>query len=248
MKQCVYTALFGDYEKLNDQPLAKESSVPFVCLTDNPNLKSNSWIVKYCKPLLKLDSVRSQRAVKILPHRYLPEFKSSIYIDNTVKLTQLPEFVFDRCFSSGGFSVFHHSHRKSVIDEFYEVATTRLDRTSRLLSQLNFYLLNSRTVILEKPFWNGILIREHHCTIVREIMELWFSQVLSYSRRDQLSLNYSLLRYGFAPYTIEFDNFLSPFHTWPHCTERKEEKRFFSSDSKYFEELPLLLEIIRSLE
>src|SRR5688572_10939275 len=57
---CVYTTLIGGYEPLNEQPVAASSRVPFVCLTDDPNLASDTWQIRHVTPLFGMDPVRSQ--------------------------------------------------------------------------------------------------------------------------------------------------------------------------------------------
>jgi hypothetical protein len=39
---CVYTTLIGGYEKLNEQSVATNSRLPFICLTDDPDLRSET--------------------------------------------------------------------------------------------------------------------------------------------------------------------------------------------------------------
>ena len=41
----VYTALFGGYERLNDDQELGDGSVPFICFTDDPGLTSTVWDV-----------------------------------------------------------------------------------------------------------------------------------------------------------------------------------------------------------
>jgi hypothetical protein len=75
---CVYTALIGGYEVLNEQPIAATSSLPFICLTDDPELRSETWQIRRVEPLFGLDSIRSQREFKLRPHVHLPDFNCSI--------------------------------------------------------------------------------------------------------------------------------------------------------------------------
>jgi hypothetical protein len=74
---CVYTALIGGYEKLNEQPVAAASRLPFICLTDDPSLKSESWQLRQVTLPFGMDPIRSQRNVKIRPYHFLPEFEAS---------------------------------------------------------------------------------------------------------------------------------------------------------------------------
>ena len=214
-KRCVYTALVGQYEALNEQPIARESGLPFICFTDDPSLRSETWEVRPIDLLFRLDAVRSQREVKLRPHKYLPEFSSSLYIDNSVILKETPERVFERYAPASGLALVQHSYRSSVIDEFHAVHAAGYDDSARILEQLNHYALSRPEVLEQKPLWGGIQIRDHEDETVRDFLDAWRSHVLRYSRRDQLSVNYVMAELGFTPDIIEVDNHNSWFHTWP---------------------------------
>jgi len=74
---CVYTTLVGGYEALNEQPVAANSRFAFICLTDDPDLRSETWQIRRVEPLFRLDPIRSQRALKLLPHEHLPDYECS---------------------------------------------------------------------------------------------------------------------------------------------------------------------------
>lgn len=61
-------------------------------------------------------------------------------------------------------------------------------------------------------------------------MELWLAHVYRYSRRDQLSANFAFHQAGLTPGILHIDNFRSRFHSWPHATERKSERRSWQPD------------------
>lgn len=126
-RRCVYTALIGGYETLNEQPVASSSDLSFICLTDNPELRSESWKIVLVKPIFAMDPIRSQRHFKLLPHVYLADMDISMYIDNSVILNEPPELIFEKHFTKGDFSIASHSYRASVLDEFMEVSRLGLD-------------------------------------------------------------------------------------------------------------------------
>ena len=136
---CVFTALLGGYEQLNEQPMAARSNIPFICLTDDPELRSDTWQIRLVSPAFAMDPTRSQRDLKLRPHVHLPEFDASLYIDNAVLLVQPPEDVFSRYSPSEGFWLARHSFRGSVREEFAEVARLGLDDKGRVVEQLNHY-------------------------------------------------------------------------------------------------------------
>lgn len=60
-KSCAYTVLIGNYEPLNEQPVAADSDLPFICLTDDRALTSSTWTVVQVEPAFPMDPIRSQR-------------------------------------------------------------------------------------------------------------------------------------------------------------------------------------------
>jgi FkbM family methyltransferase len=240
MNACVYTCLIGRYEKLNEQPVARDARIPFVCLTDDPDLVSETWQIVHVAPALRADPVRSQRLLKMLPYRHLPGVERSLYIDNSVVLSAPPEEVFARYLPEGSFAAPTHSYRPTVADEFAEVSATRLDNEARIAEQFAHYEASDPACLRERPFWSAILLRDHRDAHLRDVMEAWSTQVLRYSRRDQLSLNYVLREQRFDVRRIEIDNFVSWFHTWPVTVDRKAGVRALRPYSPVFTDAPFM--------
>jgi hypothetical protein len=218
---CVYTILIGDYELLNEQPVARNSSVPFICLTDNPELKSKTWDIRQTTPIFPNDPTRSHRDIKIRPHIHLPDFTRSVYIDNSIVLKLPPERLLDMAAASpSGLLVPPHSFRETLLDEFLEVVRVGLDENSRVFEQLNHYLLSCPDVLDERPWWAGFMVRDHRHPQLRQALEIWALHVMRYARRDQLSLNVAFRAAGIQPLPLTIDNFESEFHSWPHARAR----------------------------
>jgi hypothetical protein len=220
----VFTALFGGYESLNEQPVALRSDLPFICFTDDPGLTSETWQIRLVAPLFALDPARSQRDFKLRPHVHLAEFDVSMYIDNAVILTEPPEQVFERYLTPSGFALAKNELRGSVLDEFLEVVKRGYDDPNRVFEQLNHYTLTHPEVLQERPYWGGILIRDHRERLVRDMLDIWYANVLRYSRRDQLSLNAAFRQSHLVPEVMEVQNYSSWFHSWPHTPGRDREK------------------------
>ena len=214
-RRCVYTALVGNYERLNEQPIATSSDIPFICFTDDPDLRSETWQVRRIACALARDFPRSQREIKLRPHKYLPDFDASLYIDSNILLTERPEAIFERYFPASGLALAWHSFRRTVGDEFIEVYNNGLDDPGRFIEQLDHYLATCPDILDERPLWGGLLLCDLRSEPTRALLELWFTHVLRYSRRDQLAFNYVARQLGFAPDAIEIDNHRSWFHQWP---------------------------------
>ena len=128
-KICVYTCVMGDYESLNEWPKEVPCTAPHICFTDNPELTSDTWEIRHVTPIFPMDTVRSQRHIKILAHEYLPEFTASVYIDNTVRLRLSAENIVAQTLQDSNLAVFEHSFRGTVYDEFFCRGTTWLRRS-----------------------------------------------------------------------------------------------------------------------
>jgi hypothetical protein len=222
---CVYTALIGAYEPLNEQPAAAKSRIRFICLTDDRNLRSESWETRLVSPIFDRDPIRSQRDFKIRPHVHLPDFDASLYIDNSILLKEPPESLWELFDTGSGFCLSAHSFRDTVLDEFLAVAELGFDDQSRIFEQLNHYMIGSPDVLQQKPYWGGILLRNHHNSTVQAMLDLWMAHVHRYSRRDQLSINVALQRSGLSAQVLQIDNHESRFHSWPHKKGRDEASR-----------------------
>jgi hypothetical protein len=223
-RACVYTVLVNDYEKLNEQPAALESTMDFICLTDRPQF-SGTWSIRPVDPLFPADPARSQRYLKICAHRTLPDYDLSLYIDNSVILKRPPEEMIESLLPDGcPFSAFQHSFRETVRDEFEQVILAELDAASVCNEQLTHYEAVDANSLGTRPLWSGILLRHHHDGAVMEAMERWYAHVLRYSRRDQLSVWVALRAAGLAPLVHRLDNHESVFHRWP-VTELRDRTR-----------------------
>lgn len=222
--RCVYTVLTGGYECLNEQAIARESSLPFICLTDDPDLTSESWNIQQIAPTFATDPIRSQRDLKIRPHVHLPEFDQSLYIDNSVILKVLPERLFETFLADSPVAIPTHSFRETLLDEFLAIVQLGLDDSSRVFEQINHYSLSDPAVLSEKPYWSAILLRDHHDSGVRKWAEIWAAHVFRYSRRDQLSINLAFRNAGLTPKAIDVENHDSWFHSWPVTIGRDRSK------------------------
>lgn len=213
---CVYTCLFGDYEVLNEQPVAEKSEIEFICFTDNPELTSNTWKIHYISPVFPLDLARSSRTLKICPHRFLPDYSVSLYIDNSVRLKVPPEVIFEELYSEAhDMGLINHSFRDTVMDEFEEVVRIDYDKPGVVLEQLNTYSIISPEIYSQKPYWGGFIIRKHNLNKIVDAMEDWLAQVYRYSKRDQLSINHIINKHNLSINKYNLSNQESAYHEWP---------------------------------
>lgn len=217
----MYTVLLGRYERLTEQPVAADSALDFLCFTDDPTLESETWTIRQVRPLLADDATRSQRFLKIRAHATVPEYDTSVYIDNSVVLKQAPErLIEDLLPPDAAFAAMGHSFRSTVAEEFVAVVLEGYDTHDRCAEQEHHYRLRDPQSLELRPLKAALLLRRHHDPLVVAAMESLAAHVLRYSRRDQLSLWFCLREAGLEPLIHELDNFESPYHRWPVGVDR----------------------------
>jgi hypothetical protein len=219
-RRAVYTALFGGYEDLGEQPIARETDIPFICFTDDPSLASETWQIELVQPQFPFDMVRSQRDVKLRGNAKTRSFDSTLYIDNSVRLSKTPDLILDEWLDGADYAACRHSYRERVVDEFDEIVALGYDDSSRVQEQLLHYAALYPEALYERPYWNAIIARRNTAQ-VQEMTTLWFDHVLRYSRRDQLSANVAMSLSSLKVRSIEQDNWLSDMHAWPVQVHRK---------------------------
>ena len=230
----VYTCMFGYSERFNDFLYDGAKNIDFVCFTDNPELKSSFWKMRVVAPGI-LDPARAAKRIKALPHLFLPEYDWSLYIDNTVELKSSPRLFFDRFLAraSSPYVCFRHPERACVYDEAEEIIRLQLDEPACVQEQMRVYRR------LGYPAKNGLakgafILRRHHDPLLRPIMECWYEQILTYSKRDQLSLNPVMWHFGFAPTYLPIKFRQNELLNWPVVADGGRLPRDFD-DERYLQ-------------
>lgn len=222
-RKVVYTAIFGNYDKLLD-PKIISPFFDYICFTDF-DIKSDVWKIIKVSPEYK-DATRNARKYKILPHRYLSDYQISIWIDgNMVIKGDLDEAV-EKYLRNNNMAVYDHSVLPNGEGRncIYQEAESLLEMIKKGKPKDDPHIIQKQMEKYRKegyPKDNGlistmVIFRKHNDKAVIQVMEDWWQEVKDYSKRDQLSLNYVLWKNNFNPYYI------------------KENSR----DNKYFKNIP----------
>ncbi len=214
----VYTVVMGNEFELPivDGPI---EGVDYICFSNRKLDGKGIWDIRLVDPLLPADLPRSSREYKIRPHVWLSEYSHSLYIDTKVKLMGNPIDLWNSLIENHSNSVlglFEHSFRETLRDEFREVAQLNLDEGYVLEKQLSVYEAVFKEKLSTKPLWGGIIARRHNELDCIKAMDDWYANVLTYSRRDQLSLPIALRHINLERISInESSIFESLHHLWP---------------------------------
>ena len=224
VRRALYTVLLGKYEHLNPLPEVAQHGVDAFCFSDDPDLRSSTWNIVHVAPVFALDSVRSQRLIKILGHPVLKPYDETLFIDVSVRLKVDPNEILDSWLANSDVAIPEHSYRASVEDEFSTVVADKLDSRERVTEQLAHYRELFADSLVHQPLWTAIMARRTS-PAVDEFSRVWAEHVLRYSRRDQLSVLVAAHLSGVSVNRISLDNFDSDLHQWPVRSEHRTEIR-----------------------
>lgn len=185
-KRLVYTVILGGYDVLFDV-VNRTENIDFICVTDNPELKSDTWEIEYIGKVS--DPVYINRCYKFFPHKYFPH-SESIYVDGNITVLGDLNEIFEKYMAKSDIAISKHPFRKCIYDEAVvclligKVTEVQVTEQMEKYSYLNFpknYGL----------FENNVIIRKHSRDIAL-LMEDWWTEFNLHTKRDQLSFCFVL--------------------------------------------------------
>lgn len=195
-KIVIYTGIFGNYDTLLP-PLYKDEAVDFICYTDDENLVSSDWEIRYVE-CEQENSALEVRKYKCLPHKFLPEYDISVWIDANIQIQSSILSYIRENMRDTGMLFFTHYERNCIYEEGAINILLHKENTGKIIEQM--YEYNQKRY----PEHNGLfcgnfIVREHNRQTVAAIMEAWYAELLKHSLRDQLSLPYVLWKNEIKP-------------------------------------------------
>lgn len=219
-RKLFYTVLTGDYDQLNEIPPAtvRSEGWDFICFTDNPRLSSASWTIRLIQNEDGLDPVRLSRRYKINNHLIDTGYAISIYVDANIRIrADLDRFLGLALPTESIFSVLYHPFHSSLEDEVELCIRTGREDPYLLRKQYEHY---TEVQGFNDPYPHinaRMLIRRPGHQQLEMLMKTWFSQLTQWSRRDQVSFNYSLHQHPeIVPHYIPYWMFRSHFKKMDH--------------------------------
>jgi hypothetical protein len=192
----VYTVLMGDKEPLGD-PLIDlgrnaetDLQIDYLCFTNNRKLTSATWQFVYIDQL-NLPVEKLSRRPKTLPHQYLGEWQYSLYIDNIVAFKRLPNAKDLHTENPYLFKVFRHPTRLNPGQEAEIIVSLGYDDIATVCGQMDFYKKICPLEAITPLHTCTVILRSHHHPTVIAHGTTWWEQILCFSKRDQLSFDFS---------------------------------------------------------
>lgn len=217
-KKLFYTVMTGGYDHLNEIPRPLPNW-DYVCFTDNPNVQSKTWRIEPIKNVSDLDYGRLSRYYKINNHLVDSDYFLSVYVDANMRIRgNLDNFLSHALPTDKPLGMMLHPFHASLAEEVELCVATSKDDELLLREQLRYYI-EEKGFKDHLPHITGrLIIRRSGDEEVQKIMETWFSQLLRWSRRDQVSFNYSLAQSpDVAPHYIPYWILRRYFKKMDHC-------------------------------
>lgn len=196
----VYTAVFGAYD-LVPEPYCTADNIDYYIITDNSGIISESSIWKIVDVsddkniLSKLSNPEKNRFYKMHPAHLFSNYEYTMYIDGNIQIiSDVTEYI--HRLGSSDIATHLHSSRSCIYEEAQAVVFSKKETRENILRHLAH---------LEKegmPRHYGMLecnvILRRNTEACNRMMEEWWNEFLTYSKRDQLSLPYVLYKNGIA--------------------------------------------------
>lgn len=199
-KQCVvYTTITSGYDSLKE-PKNQSNDFDFICFTDDKNLVSDNWQIQPINTP-NLDQTRRARYLKLHPHLLFPNYQYSIWVDGSLSICGDLKTLLDEVILHSNLGIYAHAKRNSLYEAALNCIDKQKDDPIVIQDQMNHYKS------LNYPKNNGlvasgVLVRNHHDQSVIDLMQMWWDQIIKFSKRDQLSFNYVCWNNSFNYYTI----------------------------------------------
>jgi hypothetical protein len=196
LKIIVYTAIFGDKDKgpaLVNKDLLPDLDIRFVCVSDNPELKSSDYEIIY-KPQQYSDVTKNARNIKLNGIEGIEKYDVAIWHDSSLmidcaKLVKLTGFA-----KTHMVSTFHHRRYCAYLEAIACIDSGK-DSALRITAQMFRYYMKgfpSNHQLHE----TGIMVLNCREYFKSELRSIWWNEIKNWSRRDQLSLPYARWKTG----------------------------------------------------
>jgi hypothetical protein len=204
----VYTAIFGDYDRL--EPVNPSWNCDFVCFTDNPAIVAPGWRPIVVQLNGELPAAANRR-YKMLPHKYLSSYVTSLYVDGHIKIIADPSDLFRKYLEFGSIALMKHPDRDCAYDEAVACIASGLVNKQDVQRQMSEYAAQG----FPKKFGltaNGLIFRKHLDENVIDLMECWWQEYCIGGKRDQLSLQFLIWKRNIKAMLLEESAFSEMKH------------------------------------
>jgi hypothetical protein len=202
------SALYGGYDNLKD-PVPQNGNVEYVCLTDNPDLRSDVWRMVYW-PKPHMLPLLAAKAPKMQP-AYYTQARASVWVDMSVEVLS-PDFAVGaaEC-ARDGFATWPHPWNPTLDAEAAESVQQARYQGQRLPEQVDRFFDEGLPVDAQVRH-TAVIARAH--TWETEQVGLRWDAEFEWSAADQIGFVYALWRCRAPHYELPLDQaYLMGFRT-----------------------------------
>lgn len=241
MKRLIYTAVFGDYDRVYP-PVRSETGVDYAIVTDRADMFVPGWETMVIDGSDFPTSTTANRYHKMLMHRVLPGYDASLYVDGNIRLLGDTAPLFEQLeHSKAALAAYAHPQRSRVAEEARTlIEIGKVQNTGRVKKEVSSYKADGfpdNTRLIE----GGVILKNHRAPGLDAAMELWWNLFREHLTRDQLSLPYVIWKTGLSIHLLP-GTFRDPnpfFAIYPHYRAKNVNPRYVhvaarSHDSAFF--------------
>lgn len=189
LKIAFFTAVSGGYDTIKP-PAFIDPRVDYIVFTDTPIESIGIYDVRPL-PYIDADGTRSARYVKTNPHYLLQDYDIAVWIDANLLITgDIYPHIEELIKLRKPFAAMRHAVRESPYDEMEACIRQGRDDKDAIMEQRNAYI--SEGYDSNNLIESNVLIYDLRDNKLNKFLSEWWNQIDRYSRRDQLSINYSL--------------------------------------------------------
>ena len=188
-KIAIYTAICSGYDSIK-LPNTLDSRFDYILFSDKPAPDTGVWQVR---PITYYhqDAARRARYVKTHPHLLLDDYDIAIWIDAHIMiLGDIYPMVASFLASKSPVGAVPHPGRTSVYEELEACIQRKIDDAETMREQIARYRAAGfdHSDLIETNLMMFCLPDER----TRAFLDIWWREIDSHSKRDQLSVNYAL--------------------------------------------------------
>lgn len=211
MKLTAFTCLVGDTPDELRAPTVVNPAVRYVVLADRDVSVAPYECVRVADELGLGGRLLSRRIKILADHPALGAPDVTLWHDAAFRLDCDPIAVAAQALEPNVMLALRHPHRDQIEDEAHAIARHGYAPLDRLLAQAASY---RREGFRQSAITSTGFCLRRHTPQVMAFNRIWWSEVLGWCWRDQMSVDYSLWRAGLAPTYIEGHYKHNPFAKW----------------------------------
>ncbi len=218
----VFTAILGGCDSLKPAPVGADRAV---CFVDDLSLHEagsvNGWTTLAWWPTTT-NTRREAWHIRCVPHELFPQADTTIWIDASFTLTNLPKLLKD---SAGHeLAALRHHARTTVTAEGVAVVKAGQATEAEVATQMNAYRAEGFGMI---PLSVSCILVRQNTPNVAAFNELWDAEIKKYpGDNTQLSLDYAAWKTGLFWHALKGGRLDNPYAVHDHADHKKRRKPY----------------------